>query len=33
MPSSLTAWAWLIVFVIAAYFVWVHFAKPNLPGA
>jgi len=33
MPKTLAAWLWLGAFIVAAYFVWMHWAKPNLPGA
>lgn len=33
MPSTLMAWVWLILFIVAAYFVWQHWVKPLLPGA
>jgi hypothetical protein len=33
MQSSIVKWLWLIAFVVAAYFVWKHWAQPLLPGA
>ena len=33
MPTSIVAWLWLAVFLVAAYFVYTHWVKGKLPGA
>jgi len=33
MPSSPIAWLWLVAFIVAAWFVYSHWVKGNLPGS